>query len=474
MREHALFTSMKNSLSVCHVFIRTKYQKIEHKNLTKLCEHATLFLYPEKAIRKQMNCWKATNGEGGRSVHLRFLWPLVMLLLLLTLSGCGKEEKEQATSGACGENLSWELKDGTLTISGTGEMENYSLDAFATTTTYTTPWYNMSSEIQTIVIEEGVTSIGDYAFIFISADTTIPDSVTSIGAGAFEGNDQLEQVSFGDKFTYIGEYAFFLCSGLVSVSIGGSDVDIGDEAFAGCESLTYVNIGSVSTVGDRAFSCGQLQEVTLGGSVQALGEKVFMDCDSLTRVTIDGSGMSIGFRAFYDCDTLNSVSFGTVSTVGNSAFAGCDQLGDVTLDGVTSIGWLAFCSSGLTSITISGSDAKIGESALSSCSDLTSATISGVAAMDEEAFQFCSSLTEFAIPEGVTAIKKRTFFQCTQLTAITIPVSVTFIGDSAFYSCEALTDIYYGGSQAQWEAVQISDVDNEALAAAAVHFADTA
>ena len=141
-------------------------------------------------------------------------------------------------SGTCGEELTWELTDdGTLTISGTGTMTDY-------TNSQKAPWYSYCSDITSSVVEEGVTSIGNRAFRDCSSLTgiSLPDSVTSIGDRAFRDCSSLTGISLPDSVTNIDNQAFSGCSSLTSISLPDSGTSIGDQAFSGCSSLTYISL----------------------------------------------------------------------------------------------------------------------------------------------------------------------------------------------------------------------------------------
>ena len=141
----------------------------------------------------------------------RFLGTLLCLCMLLTLLPVNALAAETVSSGSCGSNLTWELdSDGTLTISGTGEM-NY----------YNTPWESNRSEIKKVILKNGVTSIGDYAFRDCSNMTsvTIPKGVKSIGSRAFYNCSRLTSVTIPDSVTSIGSYAFGACNNIKEVHI---------------------------------------------------------------------------------------------------------------------------------------------------------------------------------------------------------------------------------------------------------------
>ena len=276
------------------------------------------------------------------------------------------------TSGTCGENLKWELKNGTLTISGNGYMNSYSNNV-------SIPWFNSTNDIKKIVIKQGVGSIGDYAFYGCSGLTsiTIPNSVTWIGDYAFYGCSGLTSVAIPNRVTWIGDYTFYECNGLTSVAIPNSVRRINWYAFYGCSGLTKVTIpNSVTSIGENAFSgCSGLISVTIPNSVKYIEEGTFSGCSGLTSVTIPNSVTRIGSYAFSGCSGLTKVTIpNSVTSIGNQAFSGC---------------------SGLTSVTIPNSVTRIGENAFSGCSGLTSVTIpNSVTRIEYRAFDGCSGLSD--------------------------------------------------------------------------------
>ena len=388
-----------------------------------------------------------------------------MLLFSLSLSA-------ETYSGTCGTNLTWTLdtESGILTISGTGKM----------TDDYSSPWDSYRSYLTTVIIEDGVTSIGDHTFYECSSLTsvTIPNSVTSIGKEAFFNCRSLTSVTIGNSVTSIGDDAFWNCSSLTSVTINsnaimsktysgsqnlknvfgaqvmqyiiGNDVtSIRDWAFRGCSSLTSVTIpNSVTSIGDGAFSyCSSLTSVTIGNSVTSIGGNAFYYCSSLTSITIPNSVTSIGQEAFSGCSSLTSVTIpNSVTTIEAATFSFCSNLTSITIpNSVTSIEIGAFygCSS-LTSVTIPNSVTSIGTYAFSGCSSLTSVTIpNSVTSIGEAAFLSCRSLISVIIPNSVTNIGNNAFEDCYSLTSVTIPNSVTSIGYSAFTN---VPNIVYTGS----------------------------
>ena len=192
-------------------------------------------------------------------------------------------EEAAPTRGTWGESLTWELsEDGVLTISGTGAMPNY---AYA-------PWEDNKTSIKKVVILNGVTTIGDYAFDGCSSLTgkNIPDGVTTIGDWAFYECSSLEEITIPDSVTTIGDWAFFGCSSLEEIRISDGVTTIGDCAFYYCSSLEEITIpDSVTTIESHAFDgCSSLEEITIPDSVKTIRERAFNGCSSLSDVYYSG------------------------------------------------------------------------------------------------------------------------------------------------------------------------------------------
>ena len=368
----------------------------------------------------------------------RFLGTLLCLCMLLTLLPVNALAAETVSSGSCGSNLTWELdSDGTLTISGTGEMWDYYIKPWGYRDT---PWSDNCSDVKRIIIEKGVTGIGSVVFYRCNnlCSVTIPNSVTSIGYGAFEGCSSLTSVMIPNSVTSIGNAAFYGCSSLTGVTIPNSVTSIGTSAFSGCSSLTSVTIpNSVTSIGASAFSgCSSLTNITISNSVTSIGNEAFYNCRSLTGVMIPNSVTSIGHRAFYNCSSLTSVTIpNSMTNIGNAAFYDC---------------------SSLTSIMIPNSVTSIGDEAFYNCRNLKEVHITDIAAWCKIAFNWSQSnplyyahnlymngtlVTDLVIPNSVTSIGHYAFSGCTSLTNVTISNSVTSIGASAFSGCSSLTSI---------------------------------
>ena len=316
-------------------------------------------------------------------------------------------------SGTCGDNLTWTLDDeGTLIISGTGAMTNYSLGR--------SPFYT-NANIKTVIIEDGVTNIGDEAFSYCSS---------------------LADVKIGSGVTSIGKWAFNDCTALTSIEIPDNVTSIGEWVFSKCSSLADVKIGS---------------------RVTSIENGTFSDCSSLTSVEIPDSVTSISRSAFQNCTSLNSVNV----SKNNAYYSSAD--GVLFNRDKTEIIYYPRGKSG--TYTIPDSIISIGDYAFCDCDRLTSIEIpAGVESIGEWAFSNCNSLTAVKIGSGVTKISGWAFLECTSLNSIEIPGSVTYIGDWAFDVCTGLTDVYYIGSEEMWNGIEIGE-NNDYLLNATMHFA---
>mgnify|MGYP001078969299 CR=1 FL=1 len=202
------------------------------------------------------------------------------------------DDGDMIASGECGkngDNLTWVLtEDGTLTISGSGEMENY-------TDSSVTPWYSNRTKILSAVVEPGVESVGNYAFYSCLklASVSLPGGVKSIGESAFQDCAKLTAVEIPEGVTSIGSSAFDGCSSLTSVTIPDGVTSIGDYTFYGCSGLTSVTIPEgVTSIGGNAFwGCSGLTSVTIPESVTSIGDYAFHNCSKLKHVYYGGSDL---------------------------------------------------------------------------------------------------------------------------------------------------------------------------------------
>ena len=183
-----------------------------------------------------------------------------------------------------------------------------------------------NQKIESYIIPDSVTKIGDYAFFRCSSlsDIVIPDSVTDIGKCAFESCSYLSSVVIPDSVTDIGDYAFAGCSSLSNIVIPNSVTDIGKGAFSLCSSLTYIVIpNSVTDIEDFAFSdCSSLSNIVIPNSVTDIGKCAFSDCSSLNNIVIPNSVTNIGKGAFSGCISLTYIVIpDSVTDIGECAFS---------------------------------------------------------------------------------------------------------------------------------------------------------
>ena len=356
-----------------------------------------------------------------------------------------------------------------------------------------------NTAITSVVLPDGITSIGENAFNGCESLTSVTfgknSQLSSIGPGAFNYCYSLESITIPESVTSIGSDAFYYCCGLRSVTFGENSqlTSIGDYAFLGCYSIESITIpASVTSIGERAFvECYRLVEVwnlsklniTAGSEDNGYvgyyakrvetepsesyvytdenGYVIYYDgkvkalinyTGNETKLTIPDDITELNCFALSDCYNITSVTFGEnsqLTSIGDGAFNWCESLESITIpDSVTSIGDGAFyCCAKLTSITIPDGVKSIGNYAFEECTALESITIPGsVLSIGYSAFEGCTALKSITIPDSVLNIGDSAFEGCTALESITIPDSVLSIGYSAFEECTALKSITIPGS----------------------------
>jgi hypothetical protein len=416
----------------------------------------------------------------GKIVIIKRKYFLLMMVCLLSVGSSAL--KAQVTSGNCGTesrgaNLQWSYTSNTLTISGQGDMAN-SFDIEPnwreTTKALSSPPLSPGRITINIVVKQGVTSIGDFAFYDLSGfhnvainSLTIPSTIKKIGSGAFKGST-LSSINIPEGVDDIGEEAF-TNSGLASVNIPRNLTSIGYEVFKGCTGLKKITLPEgVKSIGIRAFSKSGIESITLPSSVTSIADEAFSGT-ALKSITFPVGITTIGSNVFSNCVGLTSVIISDgVEDISDGAFSGCTNLTSVSIPAsVTSIGERSFsgCNK-LESIIIPEGVSRIGSNAFLNCSGLTSVTIpTGIKHIPEGAFQGCMGLTTVNIPEGVTSIGRNAFLGCTELTSVTIPSSVTNIEDGAFRDCINLDIINLSeglltlGAGVFWGCIKLTSID---------------
>jgi len=217
-----------------------------------------------------------------------------------------EEETPRITNGTCGSNLSWDFSAGTLTITGSGAMTDYSSEK-------SVPWHELRKEIINIVLPGGLTSIGNAAFYECKNITTviIPDSVTRIGDFAFTNCYGIKMVSFGKGVRTIGNECFANCISIVSLNLPGSLTSIDRKAFYRCETITSLVIPSgVTSIGVSAFAyCKNLISADIRAQITKIPPLLFKGCEKLSQVKISDTVEFIEDNAFKECDSLNTVYY---------------------------------------------------------------------------------------------------------------------------------------------------------------------
>ena len=272
------------------VEIRDKTSSMESVELTDSKE-TKVYLpngsYIVRAVKDKLE------GEAKLTVHDRGTQVVVKL----------DDPSAEEDSGKDG-NITWRLtKDGTLYISGQGDMPDYDWNKI--------PWRDFS--INKVVVQKGITSIGSFAFAYCRnlSSIKIPEGVTSIGSGAFEDCSSLSSIEIPEGVTSIGSIAFAYCRSLSSIKIPEGVTSIGSQAFEGCSSLSSIKIpkGVTSIEGNAFGDCSSLSSIEIPEGVTSIGSFAFEACSSLNSIKIPKNVSEIGISVFDECYELVSIYF---------------------------------------------------------------------------------------------------------------------------------------------------------------------
>lgn len=364
------------------------------------------------------------------------------------------------------------LNDGVLTIKSQGAIEKDGTN---------TPWYDESDQITSLVLQEGVTEIGDSLFSSLTSLETVsfPDTLTAIGTNSFRGCSSLKSIELPSSLVSIGIGAFGQCTQMQSVQLPEGLESIGSWAFAYCSELSEIQLPETLTeIGSAAFyECASLTSITIPANVTELQEFTFVSCSELENITIEGKLTYLGggvfggtkwfsnqpdwvivqdkfLQTYKGSDTELVIPDG-VEFICDRAFTGKSIQSVVLSDSVKSIGSSAFASTDLETIDLNQVEI-IGESAFNGCKKLLSLTIPDtVTSIGGMLTSDCSSLTNLRLSNSITSIPRNAFYNCTALTKIIIPDSVTEIGRYAFYQCDALEKI--------WVPESVIDIEDYAM-----------
>ena len=359
---------------------------------------------------------------------------LLLLALCIGASAAG-------TSGKCGPSAYWSFDSstGTLTISGSGAMNDYEYG-----NDY--PWMDYRDSIQTIVIGDQITQIGRYAFPWTACSTIqFGKSVRSIGAKAFSGCRNLNgDLTLPDSVQIVGDSAFSGCTGLNgTLTLGSSLQTIGAGAFHFCPfSGDLVIPDNVTSIGDSAFCISDYLRpetqgtLTLGKNLRTIGAFAFRESTYTGSLTIPDSVVEIGKGAFYQCENLNgTLTLGrSLRTIGKEAFYWCAFTGSLTIpEGVAEIADGAF-----SSLHQFNRDRMFNG---------TLTLPSTLKTIGAEAFAYTDFSGELLIPDGVTSIGANAFKECDGFGGLlSLPDSVKTVGESAFYLCKGFTGLKLSAS----------------------------
>lgn len=433
---------------------------------------------------------------------------LVVMVLVFALAGISAAAA--ATSGSCGDSLTWIFNesDGVLTISGTGEMDDYMMGLLA-------PWGKYHSSLREIVVEEGVTTIGKNAFSTLQyvSNVSLPESLTAIGEGAFDFCTALKEVVIPSKVTYLEDETFYSCHSLRRVVIPKSVTGCGDRVFdTGTATVIEGYMGSYAEIIANEYELEFSPLGNVAATTVATGKvnsKISWKIDNYGKLTITGTGeipdyspasaypwysymddikriefgegiTKIG-KAFNSLENLRIVVFSdTVTEIVRRAFAYCDNLDSVTIPpSVETIGDDAFYSANYLTIKgysytaaedyakdnyitfVSLGEAEFEILASGKLTDSISwrvdsrrvLTVSGsgsapdfAAKEDVPWYEYCDVIQTIVLDGEIENIGAYYFFAFTRLEEVTLPASVSKVGDYAFYSNSSLKTVNVKGT----------------------------
>ncbi len=397
-------------------------------------------------------------------------------------------QAEAVTSGTCGaegdgSNLRWSLSGGVLTISGTGAMKNWKnyYDP--------SPW-EKNDQITHVVIESGVTSIGNSAFwgCFYLTDISMPDTVTRIGGEAIYAclnltsldiscvktfdagalcNSGLTEVAIPSGITELPGNLLSSCKKLTKVTLPEGITKIGVTVFASCESLTSIKIPStVTSIGSYAFDQSAIQNISIPDGVTEIGERAFSYCPNLTELVIPDSVLKIGHKIVEGSSKLRSIHLGKgvenifwVNSIAGAnefrTFQDCESLTYITVDPDNQY------YTAEDNVLFNKDKTEVYRSAPGKTGSYT--LPNSVKTMENTFIFEDSQLSSIVIPEGVQGFPRCTFKNCTNLKEIWLPKSLKVVGQNAFVAsmedlgADPIEDVYYAGSKDDWNDIYFAD-----------------
>lgn len=383
-----------------------------------------------------------------KKISMKCLAKTILLVVVVVGLFPSLSARASVTSGKCGDNVTWEDKDGVLTISGSGDIWNYKEMG--------NPFYTMGLTVHELVIEEGITGIGDYTFEnFKPKSIKIPNTVTRIGKGAFLRCGTQDELNIPASVTEIGEGAFVGCDiNKITVAVENKVYDSRDNCNAIIETNTNkLLVGSGSStipqgiikIEDHAFCTSGLNSIEIPSSVKEISSSAFNSCGKLYSISVAEQNKVYDSRD--NCNAViktetNELVVGTTMTVmpktvksiGDYAFIGRPSYRMNKLDAGTE--YYVRYNSGY--LELPDDLVSIGKGAFS-LSSVNLVQLPGtVESIGDEAFNYCV-FEQITIPNSVSKIGTETFANCDYLEQITIPDTVTQIGTGVFAGCDNLT-----------------------------------
>ncbi len=364
---------------------------------------------------------------------------LLSAVLILSLGFVFGAGAEVVDSGTCGDGLTWTLdSEGTLTISGTGPMTDYSSSGSP---------FRSNDSIKKVVVENGVTSIGTYAFYYCQKleEISLPYGIETIGAHAFHSCSHLPEITIPDSVLSIGDLAFTACLALTEIVIPDSVTTVGNSVLFSCTGLKSIYIGSGVSKNASAFnqtSSESLESITVsadnqnyhsaGNCLIETGSGVLILGCKNSIIPTDGSVTKIWYSAFSYCSGLRSISIpASVTSIQDNSFENCSGLEEIYV----AEGNSKYHSAGNCLIETGTGSLIVG------CNNSVIPDDGSVLSIAEYAFFTRYRLTEIIVPDGVVSIGSSSFYGCTGLVSVYLPKSLTSIGSLAFYDCHSLESI---------------------------------
>lgn len=363
---------------------------------------------------------------------------IIKILFTISIVFCITSNSLGAESGnddaSCGENLTWTLTDGILTVSGVGSMDSV-------------PWEEDKQKINTVLIENGVTNIYECAFqdCINLKEIIIADSVMEIDNWAFDGCTLLAEVDMPQELQRLGYFAFSDCKNLSYIEISEGVTYIDEGTFMGCEKLSSVVLpDGVTEIRTEAFyGCTSLEGIILPVGVKEIAQGAFFGCSGLVNIFIPESVEFVDNWAFYECKQLMNVSYsGTEEEWNDIYFGGYNN----NLTETSNIRFSA-------KPQLSGSNDDFSYINENGVLKIVSCYLNENAVI---------TIPEYIGGGRVTEIGDNAFSNCTAMTDIYIPKSVSAIAENAFLGCESLKTVYFLGTLEEWKKIVI-DSGNENL-----------